>query len=319
MAWYWYVIIAVGAYLIACIAYFVVVGKSFKPGLQNEAYGDERYNELKEKGVETDHKVYTDEEIAKDPAKGTVRLIYMPVDSGEKTKYMLVCPGGGYLNLSTSGEGYCIGRKANEAGYTAFVLEYRVGENCSDHAPLEDLGMAIQFINANADKFNVESEGYSICGFSAGGNLIGLFGTDKYGYKNFDGVAKPAAILMGYPWCNPNERVWNILQFAIIHGLNKRGCGAFLSGDVSQKSLDTMRVHKHLTSDYPATYIMQGDYDVLVPKKTHADVLVKGLKENNVTYKYDVYHNVNHGCGLCVGGAAEGWIDNALAFWKEQM
>lgn len=318
MSWYWYIIIAVAAYLVACFVHLGITGSSFKPGLQNEPYGNEKYEELKNKGIETDHKIYTDEEIAKDPRKGTVRLVYMPSASEKKAKFMLVCPGGGYLNLSTAGEGCCIAGKANEAGFTAFVLEYRVGENCSDHAPLEDLGRALQFINANADKFNVETEGYSLCGFSAGGNLIGLFGTDKYGYKNFDGVSKPAALLMGYPWCNPNEKVWNIVQYAIIHGLNKRGCGTFLSGDVSQKGLDTMRVHKHITKDYPATYVMQGDYDILVPKKTHADVLVKTLNENGIKNEYDVYHNVNHGCGLCVGGNAEGWIDKAIAFWKAQ-
>ncbi len=319
MSWYWYLVIVLGVYVVACFVHLGVTGSAFTPGLQNEAYGDERYEALKIRGIETDHKIYSEEEIEKAPQKGTVRLVYMPNDGGNKTKYMLVCPGGGYLNLSTSGEGYCIARKANEAGFTAFVLEYRVGENCSDHAPLEDVARAIKYINENAEKFNVETEGYSLCGFSAGGNLIGLFGTDKYGYKNYENISKPAALLMGYPWCNPNDKTWNIVQYAVIHGLNKRGCGAFLSGDVSSKSLDTMRVHKHVSNDFPATYVMQGDYDILVPKKTHADVLVKTLKENNVKVKYDVYHKVNHGCGLCVGGAAEGWIDNAIAFWKEQM
>ena len=109
------------------------------------------------------------------------------------------------------------------------------------------------------------------------------------------------------------------MQLAVIKALNKKGCAAFLSGDLSEKSLDTMRVHLHITEDYPATYIMQGAQDILVPKNTHADVLVKALREKDVTYEYDVYRKVNHGCGLCVGGEAEGWFDNAVEFWKENI
>lgn len=319
MAWYWYVIIAIGAYIVICFIDAGIKASSMKPEFQNEKYGETRYEELKKQGVQTDYKIYTEEEIANDPTKGSVRLVYMPPKGKEKTRYMLVCPGGGYLNLATVGEGYCIGAKVNEKGFTAFVLEYRVRDNCSYHAPEKDVARAISFINENADRFNVETEGYSLCGFSAGGNLVGLFGTDDYGYKNFDGISKPSAIIMGYPWCNPNEKLWNVMQLAVVHQLNKKGCGAFLSGDVSQRALDTMRVHKHITKDYPATYVIQGDQDILVPKNTHSDVLVKALKENGVTCKYEVFHKLNHGFGLCNGGPAEGWLDSAIGFWNAQL
>ena len=81
---------------------------------------------------------------------------------------------------------------------------YRVGEAANGRKPLDDLAQAIKYITENADTFNVESEDYAICGYSAGGNLVGLFGSDEYGYKNYEGITKQGAIFMGYPWVNPS-------------------------------------------------------------------------------------------------------------------
>ena len=52
----------------------------------------------------------------------------------------------------------------------------------------------------NADQFGVQRENYALMGFSSGGHIVGLIGSDneKFGYKAF-GLPQPAALLLGYP------------------------------------------------------------------------------------------------------------------------
>mgnify|MGYP002249759555 CR=1 FL=1 len=51
-----------------------------------------------------------------------------------------------------------------------------------------------------ADQFGVQRENYALMGFSSGGHIVGLIGSDneKFGYKAF-GLPQPAALLLGYP------------------------------------------------------------------------------------------------------------------------
>ncbi len=35
--------------------------------------------------------------------------------------------------------------------------------------------------------------------------------------------------------------------------------------------------------------------------------------------EFHIYEGLSHGFGLGTGTVAEGWIDDAVSFWKEQM
>ena len=250
-----------------------------------------------------------------------VNLYAFPHD-GIKDKYVLVCPGGGYTSCELQTEGFPIAAELNKLGYTAFVLEYRTGKKITTpQAPLDDLANAIAYIDENANRFNVYAGYYVLCGFSAGGNLIGLFGTEEYGYSNYEDISAPNALIMGYPWCNPSEPSFNgnLADYIFYASLNGNGAKAFLG---SKKSYDGMQVPMWVTENYPRTYIMHGTKDTVAPKKDHSDYLVAALEDNNIEYKYNVCENVYHGCGLGLGTAAEGWLSDAMAFscehWYEE-
>ena len=136
--------------------------------------GLSRMGLLKKEGRFRQYPVYSMEEIAERKKRGAVRLSVFPNDSGKRTRCIIVCPGGGYAHLCTVKEGYPVAARLNELGYTAFVLEYRAGLDCSSHAPMHDLSAAVRFIQARAEQFNVDMDGYAVIGFSAGGNLAGL-------------------------------------------------------------------------------------------------------------------------------------------------
>lgn len=56
----------------------------------------------------------------------------------------------------------------------------------------------MQYIEEHAAEFGIQPEQYAIVGYSMGGHLTGLFGTESVGYQHYN-VPKPAALLLGYP------------------------------------------------------------------------------------------------------------------------
>lgn len=95
------------------------------------------------------------------------------------------------------------------------MLRYRSFLNASDNAPLYDIANAIKYLTENADQFGVQRENYALMGFSSGGHIVGLIGSDneKFGYKAF-GLPQPAALLLGYP-INDFFEVKPLYQLAI--------------------------------------------------------------------------------------------------------
>ena len=47
--------------------------------------------------------------------------------------------------------------------------------------------------------------------------------------------------------------------------------------------------------------------------------MVEELKKRGIPCQYHVYPGNAHGWGLATGKAAEGWLDEAVAFWEENL
>ena len=231
-----------------------------------------------------------------------------------RDKYVIVCPGGGYVGCAVETEGFAVATEFNRLGYPAFVLQYRTGEAITTpKAPLDDLANAIRYVDEHASEYDVAKGHYVLCGFSAGGNLIGLFGTQAYGYAAYEGIDAPEALLMGYPWCNPTAATFNgnIADYAYYASLSGNGAKAFLH---STACYDDMQVPLWIDEHYPRTYIMHGDSDKIAPAEMHSEVLAQALEAQGIDYRYEVCEGVMHGCGIGLGTAAEGWIEDAMRF-----
>ena len=160
-----------------------------------------------------------------------------------------------------------------------------------------------------------------IVGYSAGGNLTGLFASEKLGYKKY-GLPKPATISLVYPWININREVdvtgnvWTDL-FAVGSGI--LGNGYLLGKNPTDDEKQDVCVQNHVNSDYPLVFMIHGNKDFVVPHQYNSDVMEKALKENNVNYKYNVYDGLNHGFGLGKGTCAENWVSESIAFWESNV
>ena len=192
-------------------------------------------------------------------------------------------------------------------GYAVFVLRYRIWTDAGDNAPLEDIGRAVRYITEHAAEFAIQPENYAIVGYSMGGHLTGLFGSDAVGYKNYQ-VPEPAALLLGYP----------VNNMTLVKGAYR-----FLQDPgIREPRYYTMNVSDYVTDDFPATYHWHGKDDVTLFALNAAQqepVLEAALVAHNVPHKYIVYDHAPHVSGIGTGTDADGWLYDAAAFWEEQV
>jgi len=248
--------------------------------------------------------IYSDAEIATDPARKDMNVIFLPktVQTGEKP-FVLVIAGGGYRNICTFSEAFPLAARLNELGYDAFCLTYRVGKSGVFPHPMEDLAAAVRTVLANRQSFGVSGE-YIVSGFSAGGNLTALWGTVAYGYAAYD-LPAPRAMFPVYP---------------VVSGRIPGGCpelqGCFLAmvGERdTDKKLEQYDVLRLLDSHYPPCYITCGKNDGVV-NPANSEQLKAGLDALGIPAVLDESENAQHGFGDGEGTTAAGWIDRAVAF-----
>lgn len=256
-------------------------------------------------GQQVTYKVYTAEEIAAEANRNEVELYYFPSHT-EKTKYVVVMSGNVLNKTSNLSEGYATAWQLHELGYTVFVLRYRVFQKASNNAPLDDLGNAIRYITDHAAEFRVQTEDYALLGYSSGGHLAGLFGSEEHGYRNY-GVPKPGALLLGYP-------INDFFEYKPIYHM-------MMDPWVLQDRYYEWTISGSVTDDYPPVYHWYGMDDYVFPLlwyPAQRPALTRALKEHHIPYKEVIYRRATHGVGTGINTDADGWINDAAAFWEEQ-
>lgn len=235
---------------------------------------------------------------AADPGRKRVSVAHFP--AAGKAPFVLICAGGAYTSVASIVEAFPIAARLNEMGFHAFTLEYRTGEE--GPAPMEDLAMAIRFILSNAGTLNVEPEGYGVCGMSAGGHLASTLGAAGMA-EVYGDLPKPAAVFLGYP-------VVTMGRFA--HGLSKT---TLLGRTPSAQKVRKYSVEEQITPEYPPVYLWQCRQDDVVPFENSL-LLVSALKREGVRHRFRPVEGSAHGWALGTGTPAEGWLEEAVSFWR---
>ena len=73
-----------------------------------------------------------------------------------------------------------------------------------------------------------------------------------------------------------------------------------------------------VTGAEPPTYSAVGTADGIADWRTMQS-RIEGIRANGTDAEIEVFDGLPHGFGLGAGTAAEGWIDNAVAFWERQL
>lgn len=136
--------------------------------------------------------IYTEEEKAADPAKENTGLFFFRGTPGEK---FAVCnAGGGFAYVGAMQDSFPHALELSKQGYNAFALIYRPDAQTA----CEDLSRAIQFIFEHAGELEVNTDGYSLWGGSAGARMaawVASYGTAAFGA---DDLPRPSAVIMQY-------------------------------------------------------------------------------------------------------------------------
>jgi len=257
-------------------------------------------------GVQVTHSVYTPEEIREDPALGCVQLFYFPPkDPG--ARYALVITGNANLKTGIVGEGASAAWVLHQQGYGVFVLRHRTFFDAGDNAPLQDVCRAVEYITQNAAALQVSPEDYAVVGFSSGGHLAGLYGSPRIGYGRC-GLPAPAALLLAYP-------INNFFEVKPLYHL-------MLDYDRLDWRYYWANVSDQVEADYPPTFHWYGLNDpvlLMFNRACQGPALEQALTRHGVEHQCRVYQNAPHAIGTGVGTDAEGWLEEAAAFWDSQV
>lgn len=212
--------------------------------------------------------IYTDAEKAEDPAKEDTGLFFFKGTPGEK--FAICNAGGGFAYVGAMQDSFPHALELSKRGYNAFALIYRPGAQTA----CEDLARAIRFIFEHAEELEVDTEGYSLWGGSAGGRMaawLGSYGTAAFGEGDYP---RPAAVIMQYTG------------------------------------------HSDYTENDPATFACVGESDGIANWRT-MQRRIEALDALDIPTEFHHYPGLPHGFGLGTGTVAEGWLDQAVAFWEE--
>jgi acetyl esterase/lipase len=237
--------------------------------------------------------------------------IFEPARGHANGSAVVVFPGGGYAGLAGNLEGRQVADWFTVRGFRAFVLSYRL----SSHGyllpiPLLDARRAIQTVRARARDYQIDPRRIVVIGFSAGGHLAALAGT-QFVSGNADAEdsiervsSRPDYLVLGYPWIGALSPDTAHLTYCKLYNVMDR-CEALRAA----YSPDLF-----VTKDTPPTFLFHTVNDETVPVEQGLrffDALVKA----GVPAEAHIFASGAHGSGLGKGDAALDEWPNLLEIW----
>lgn len=213
-------------------------------------------------------------------AQDTARVrVFLPKDSENTGRCVVICPGGGYSHLSMQNEGYQWAPFFNNMGIAAVVLKYRMPNgNCE--VPSTDAEEAIKLVRRNASAWKIKTDQVGIMGFSAGGHLASTVSTHA------KGEAKPDFQILFYP------------VITMLPDITHKGSHDNLLGKDAKKKDERLYSNDlQVSRTTPRAFIVLADDD-------HAVLPVNGVNYYTELYRHDVpatlhvFPSGGHGFGM---------------------
>lgn len=269
---------------------------------------------------ETHHfRIYPEEERLSNWDRAEVWLEHYPAPRpAARQPYVLILPGGGWNRQWGFIEGQAIAARANALGWPAFVLYYRVKQQPVMPLPVQDLWQAVRFIGENAGRFGVDPARYMLGGFSAGGHIAACLLTDRFGWRA-GGIPRPTAMFLGYAPVRFDEfyQAWRDApedaREAAAAALRRVGGPAF-----TPETLRPYDIPSQLSPDAPPVFLTANRDDPVVPF-VNSQAILEALEEKGVQCRARFGQIGGHSYGLGIGLEVEGWFDEALGFFSEQL
>jgi acetyl esterase/lipase len=237
--------------------------------------------------------------------------VFMPSKRNATGQAVIICPGGGYVNLSYSWEGTDVAKLLNAKGITAIVLKYRLPNSKSNIvpnlSPLMDAKRAIRMVRYNATKWNINKNKVGIMGFSAGGHLASTLGThfDEGDAQSKDPIeqisSRPDFMILVYPVISMSKTIMHA-------GSRNNLIGEKPTDDLAKMYSGELQV----TKQTPPTILFHATDDKTVPVENSL-LFYQACKDFGVPVEMHIYPIGGHGFGLALGkGYLESWTDRLI-------
>lgn len=76
--------------------------------------------------------------------------------------------------------------------------------------------------------------------------------------------------------------------------------------------------HSDIGRDEPPTFVVVGARDGIAPPSA-MERRIAGLEAMGTEVEYHLIPGMGHGFGAGTGTPADGWVDDAVAFWERQL
>lgn len=219
--------------------------------------------------------------------------VYLP--ESNSGVMVVICPGGGYGEISTINEGAKAAEWFNSHGVAAAVLTYRL-PNGHCEVPLEDVQRTFHYCRDHASEFGVHTIG--IFGASAGGHLAA---TASVYYK--DVQTRPDFTVLFYPVITLHEDLTD-------PGTRRRLVGE----SPSPEQVDKYSLDIQVDSNTPSCYIILSADDSIVPVR-NSYLYEDALRRSGVPVEIHLLEEGGHGWGF---NRAPAELESSLGPWLKR-
>lgn len=265
---------------------------------------------------------YKEEIVYSDAAKTKPRVtkvttptltVYRPVGENKHVG-VVICPGGGYVRLSIDNEGTLVAQEFAKAGYTAFVLKYRLpSERIMKQkwfGPLSDAQRAIRLVRSRASEFGIDPSKIGIMGFSAGGSLAATAST-LYDVKAYDPgkdttSARPDFSILCYPVIS--------MRPDLTHSVSR---SSLIGGAPNESELEKLfSADENIDENTPPAFLLHSADDAAV-SSLNTIRYAERMVEMGLTPDVHMFRKGGHGFGLGEGLRSVVWTRMAMSWLEE--
>jgi len=217
--------------------------------------------------------------------------VFLPRTMTASTPAMIVCPGGGYVNLAMNHEGRQVASYLNSLGVAAFVLRSRLGPRYHHPTELGDAQRAIRMLRAHAAEWRLDTARIGIVGFSAGGHLAMTAST------HFDAGHSDAADIVDRVSSRPDFTVLGYPVISMTEAWTHQGSKNNLLGATPELELArSVSGELSVTKQTPPTFLFHTNADTAVPAENSVAYYL-ALRKAGVESRLVIFPDEGHGFG----------------------
>jgi acetyl esterase/lipase len=238
--------------------------------------------------------------------------VFLPETQNPLKAAIIICPGGGYSNLSIEDGGYLVAKELAKSGIVSFVLKYRTVDTvCNSNysiVPLQDVQQAIYQVKSNAKKWDIDTAKVGLLGFSAGGHLAATAATRYQSpqIKDAGFSLRPAFTILAYPVISFSDSLISPKSQTRINLIGKK------PGDEQKKWFSPeQNVNKNTP---PAFLVHSSDDSTAYVENTIA--YYKALHFYKIPVEMMIYQKGGHGFALYNKAEDDYWLPKAVKWLK---